>query len=127
MFDIEGSLDRQVLSVPRNRPTVIFVESLDPRVVEAACHLARFVRPVFLAPEPVIRGVVAGALGHVDANRVEFALSESAFLDLDAQPELIEVFASDHLENSQEAGQKITIREARRFLSNPAPLGLAAR
>jgi butyrate kinase len=126
MFDIEGSLDKQVLSVPRNRPTVIFVESIDPRVVEAACHLARFVRPVFLAPEPVIRGVVAGALGHVDPNRVEFALSESAFLDLDGQPELIKAFASDYLESSQEAGQRMTIGEARRFVSNPAHFGIAA-
>ena len=126
MFDIEGSLDAQILEVPRHRPTVIFVESVDPRVVEAACHLARFVRPVFLAPEPLIRGVVAGALSHVDPNRVEFALSESAFLDLDEQPELIEAFASERVESSQEAGQKMTMREARRFVSSPALFGIAA-
>jgi len=126
MFDIEGSLDAQILEVPRHRPTVIFVESVDPRVVEAACHLARFVRPVFLAPEPLIRGVVAGALSHVDPNRVEFALSESAFLDLDEQSELIEAFASERVESSQEAGQKMTMREARRFVSSPAPFGIAA-
>jgi butyrate kinase len=126
MFDIEGSLDKQILEVPRHRPTVIFAESLDPRVVEAACHLARFVRPVFLAPEPVIRGLVAGALGHVDANRVEFALSESAFLDLDAQSELIETFASEHLASLQEAGQKLNHKGARRLMSNPAHFGIFA-
>ncbi|HVN30774.1 MAG TPA: butyrate kinase [Thermoanaerobaculaceae bacterium] len=126
MFDIEGSLDRQILSVPRHRPTVIFVESVDPRVVEAACHLARFVRPVFLAPEPVIRGVAAGALGHVDPNRVDFALSESAFLDLDEQSTLIERFASERAEKSQEGGQRTTLAEARRFVSNPAHFGIAA-
>lgn len=126
MFDIEGSLDRQILSVPRNRPTVIFAESVDPRVVEAACHLARFVRPVFLAPEPVVRGVVAGALGHVDPNRVDFALSESGFLDLDEQSALIERFAGEKVENSQEAGQRLTLAEARHFVSNPAHFGIAA-
>jgi butyrate kinase len=126
VFDIEGSLDRQILSVPRNRPTVIFAESVDPRVVEAACHLARFVRPVFLAPEPVVRGVVAGALGHVDPNRVDFALSESGFLDLDEQSALIERFAGEKVENSQEAGQRLTLAEARHFVSNPAHFGIAA-
>ena len=55
MFYIEGSLDAQILAVPRNRPTVIFIEPLDPRVLEAACYLARFVRPVFLAREAAVR------------------------------------------------------------------------
>jgi butyrate kinase len=126
MFDIEGSLDKQVLAVPRQRPTVIFVESADPRVLEAACHLSRFVRPVFLEPEPVIRGVIDGALDHVDRNRVEFALSESAFLDLDEQTGLIERFASEQLEMWQEAGQRLTIRDARRLVSDPAHFGIAA-
>jgi butyrate kinase len=126
MFDIEGSLDRQVLAVPRNRPTVIFIEALDPRVLEAACYLARFVRPVFLAPEGVVREVAAGALSHVDANRVEFTLSESAFVDPDSQPELVDAFANDFLESSNETGQLKSIQQARRLVSKPAQFGICA-
>jgi len=126
MFDIEGSLDAQILEVPRYRPTVIFIEPLDPRVLEAACHLARFVRPVFLAPEGVVREVVAGALGHVDTNRIEFTLSESAFVDLEARSDLVDVFANIHVEALEEAGQKVTIQEARRLMSQPAQFGIAA-
>lgn len=126
MFDIEGSLDSQILEVPRHRPTVIFIEPLDPRVLEAVCYLTRFIRPVFLAPEGVVREVVAGALGHVDPNRVEFTLSESAFVDLDAQPDLVEVFANTHVEGLQEAGQKVTIQEARRSMSQPGQFGISA-
>jgi butyrate kinase len=126
MFDIEGSLNRQILEVPRHRPTVIFIEPMDPRVLEAVCYLTRFIRPVFLAPEGVVREVVAGALGHVDRNRAEFTLSESAFVDLDAQPDLVEAFANAHVESLQEGGQKVALQEARRFMSNPAHFGISA-
>ena len=33
MFDIEASLDSRLLAVPRNRPTVMFPEALDPRTL----------------------------------------------------------------------------------------------
>ena len=51
MYDIEGTLDRQILKVARTRPTCVFTEALDPRVIEAACYLTRFVKPVFLASQ----------------------------------------------------------------------------
>ncbi len=126
MFDIEGSLDSQILAVSRQRPTVIFIEPLDPRVLEAACFLARFVRPVFLASEAVVREVVAGALEHVDANRREYTLSESAFVDLDTRPELVDAFANDYLEYRSEGGQRVTGQEAHRLMSHPAHFGIHA-
>ena len=45
MYDIEGSLDKQILEVMQNKPTVVFAEATDPRVIEAACFLPRFIRP----------------------------------------------------------------------------------
>ena len=126
MFDIEGSLDSQILAVSRHRPTVIFIEPLDPRVLEAACFLARFIRPVFLASEAVVREVVAGALEHVDANRREYTLSESAFVDLDTRPELVDAFTNDYLEYCSEGGRSVTAQEAHRLMSHPAHFGIHA-
>ncbi len=126
MFDIEASLDRQILAVPRNRPTVVFVEPLDPRVVEGACYLTRFVRPVFLAPEDAVREVAARHLGHVDPNRVEFAFSESAFLDLATQDALIEEFALNYLESCREGGQGGSTAEARAAVSTASRFGICA-
>jgi butyrate kinase len=126
MFDIEASLDRQILAVPRNRPIVVFIEPLDPRVIEAACYLTRFVRPVFLAREDAVREVAARDLGHVDPNRVEYAFSESNFLDLASQKALIDEFARDYLENSREGGQGSTTADARRLVSDPAHFGICA-
>jgi len=126
MFDIEASLDRQILAVPRNRPTVIFIEPLDPRVLEGACYLTRFIRPVFLASEEAVREVAARDLGHVDPNRIEFAFSESAFLDLETQKALLDEFANDYLESSCEGGQGTTPAEARQFVSTPAHFAICA-
>ena len=36
MYDIEGSLDKQILEVMQNKRTVIFTEATDPRFIEAA-------------------------------------------------------------------------------------------
>ncbi len=126
MFDIEGSFDQQILAFPKVRPTVIFTEALDPRVIEAVCYLARFVRPVFLAPERDVRDVIARHLGHVDANRVEFTLSESAFVEIAARPDLIEEFAGAYLDFCRGQGADTTLDDARRWVSEPAHFGIWA-
>ncbi len=126
MFDIEGSLDRQILAAPRNRPTVVFIEPLDPRVLEAACYLARFIRPVFLAQEEAVRAVALRSLGHVDPTRVEFTLSESAFVDPVAHPELVEGFASEYVASGQEGGQTRSAEDARRLVSSLPYFGINA-
>ena len=45
MFDIEASLDSRLLALPRNRPTVVFPEALEPRtlaeVAVGTCAVAR--------------------------------------------------------------------------------------
>jgi len=38
MYDIEGALERQLALVATDRPTVVFTEALDPRVLEAVCR-----------------------------------------------------------------------------------------
>jgi hypothetical protein len=38
MFDIGASFDRELLAVMKYRPTVLFIEYQDPRVVEAAAR-----------------------------------------------------------------------------------------
>ena len=66
MFDIEGSFDQQLLAFPGGRPTIVFPEALDPRVLEAVCHLVRYVRPVLLAPRAEALDVIEHRLGHVE-------------------------------------------------------------
>jgi butyrate kinase len=126
MFDIEGSLDRQILALARPRPTVVFIEPLDPRVLEAACYLARFVRPVFLASETAVREVATRDLGHVDPTRIDFTFSESVFIEPAAQEKLVAEFSSHVLETWREGGQIRLTAEARRVVSEPAQFGILA-
>jgi butyrate kinase len=126
MFDIEGSFDRQLLTSGKPRPTIMFPEAHDPRIIEAACHLTRFARPVFLASEAEVREVVAHSLPGLDPNRLEFALAESAFVDIPQHPELVDEFAQVHIQNSLKDGRAVSLAEAREFASNPVNFGILA-
>ena len=126
MFDIEGSMDHQILSAGKSRPAVIFPEALDPRVIEAACNLTRFARPVFLATEGEVREVIARELGHLDPTRVAFALSESAFVDIGKRPDLVEQFARIHQEEARAEGREVNLFDAMCWASIPVNFGIAA-
>lgn len=126
MYDIEQSFDRHILAEPRNRPTVVFTESNDPRVVEAAAQLVRFVRPVFLASERSVRELIATQLSAMDANRVEFLLSESAFVDIPMRPDLVDEFAGAYMSLCRDEGKEVALDDARRWVSDPAHFGVMA-
>jgi len=126
VYDIEGSFDRQILSIAKDRPTVIFTEPEDPRVVEAACHLTRFVKPVFLTNESKLRETVARELAHLDPGRVEFALSESTFVDIPSRPELVEEFSKELLGRDRGLGQVRDMAATRKWISEPGMFGVYA-
>ena len=126
MYDIEGSLDRQILTVMNNKPAVIFTEPTDSRIIEAACFLPRFARPIFLAAEDAVKEVIHRELQHVDSTRVEFALSESAFIDLDKRSDLLEEFARACTELPQNISRTQSEDEAMQLIRQPARFGIMA-
>jgi butyrate kinase len=124
MFDIEGTFDQQIQSFAKVRPTVVFPEALDPRIIEAVCYLVRFVRPVFLSPAAQVRDVIARDLGHLDSDRADFLLSESAFVDIPARTDLIEEFARAQFEFCREQGSPVPLETAQRMVMEPARFGI---
>ncbi|HEX4846433.1 MAG TPA: butyrate kinase [Geothrix sp.] len=126
MFDIEASLDSRLLAEPRNRPTVMFPEALDPRTLEAACFLGRFIRPVFLAPEAEVRALAAQRLGHLGADRVAYTLSESAFVTPESRPDMVEAFAAACVAFGETHGRPLGLAEARALVSEPGRFGIWA-
>ncbi len=126
MYDIETSLDNQILAIMKNRPSVIFTEPLEPRIIEAACHLPRFARPVFLAAEDAVKEVIHRELGHVDPTRIEFALAESAFCDPESRPDLLEEFARCCTELPQTLNRTRDFDTAMSLVRQPARFGIMA-
>ena len=126
MFDIEGSFDRQLLTSGKPRPAIIFPEAQDPRIIEAACHLTRFARPVFLTSEAQVREVAARSIPNLDPTRLAFALAESAFVDIPQHPELVDEFAQVHLQDCRREGKDVTLAEAREFASRPVNFAIMA-
>jgi len=126
MYDIETSFDHQLLSYGKPRPTIVFTEAHDPRIIEAACFLTRFARPVFLASEAAVRELVRTELPDLDPTRLEFALAESAFVDIPEHPELVEAFAQVYLERCRAEGREVSLEEAREWVSRPVNFGILA-
>ncbi len=126
MFRIEESFDAQVLAAQRERPAVVFTEPLDPRVLEAVCYLTRFIKPVLLAGEAEVRALAARALGHLEPSRVEYSLSECAFVDIPARGDLVEEFAVNCLTHPGCRSDVRTLDEARKAVSTPGLFGVYA-
>ncbi len=126
MYDIERSFDQQILSTSKSRPTVVFIEPREPRVIEAACHLTRFIRPVFLTSEQEVRRIAADCLGEVDPDRLNWGLSESAFVDIAERTDLVEEFAQGYREYLRSTGKELSLAEARALVSQPSLFGICA-
>jgi butyrate kinase len=126
MFDINQALDQQILSVMKNRPTVLLTEATDPRIVEAACHLCRFARIVFLASEEEVRAVVERDLQHIDPTRIAFTFSESTFVDVPQQKDLLDEFAEECMCLPDNVRRAETLEQAREMMKEPARFGVMA-
>lgn len=126
MYDIDASLDTQILALRRHRPAVVFVEATDPRVIEAACLLPRFIRPIFLASEVAVRAVAHSELQHLDPTRVAFTLAESAFVDIRERTDLVDEFARACVDLPRTLRQTDDLAEARALVSDPARFGIMA-
>ena len=125
MFNIEACFDQQLLEVRRERPTVVFPESLDTRVIEAICHLIRFVRPVLLAPQSEVAAIAAGDSA-IDSDRLAYAFSECAFIDISQRNDLIEDYANLLIGRLGEIGETIDREEALRRASQPVWFAILA-
>jgi len=129
MFDIDGSFNTQLKGLLRNRPTVLFIEAEDPRVLEAAFDLPRFLRPVFLASRERVAATIRSDLAHIDPSRVEFLFSESSFCPIESRPDLVAEFQEAYAQRAGggRRGKAATgAEEARAFVSSPAGFGIMA-
>jgi hypothetical protein len=77
MFDIEASFDKFILESAKSKPTIVFVEPKDPRIIEAAVGITRYARPVLLASEAEVREIIARELPDPGSQPVEYGLSET--------------------------------------------------
>ncbi len=126
MFDIGGALDRQIKQFMKNRPTILFIEPEDYRVLEAAFSLPQVAGVVFLATRERVAEVIARELPHKDPVSVEFLLGESAFCPIDGHPELVDEFAQAIMALPPERRWTDEPAEARRLAATPAGFGIMA-
>jgi butyrate kinase len=126
MFSIENSFDLQILSAQKDRPVVVMTEPLDARILEAVCHLSRHIKPVLLASEADVRAAAERSLTHLDPSRVEYTLSECAFVDISRRGDLVDEFAAACLAHPHHGCGAHDPEGARRAVSEPGLFGIYA-
>ena len=126
MFNIEACFEQQILETRKERPTVVFPEALDARVIEAICYLTRFVRPVLLASQESVAAIATQDSGGLDKNRVAYALSECAFIDISQRKDLVGEYADLLVKRLGELGEPIDKNEARQKASHPSWFAVSA-
>ncbi len=126
MFNIEASFDQQLLAAQKDRPVVVLTEPLDGRILEAVCFLTRYIKPVLLASEADVRAAAARHLGHLDPSRVEYSLSECAFVDIAERPDLVNEFAAECLAHHPHGCEAHDMAGARLAVSRPGIFGIYA-
>jgi butyrate kinase len=118
MFDVEACLDQQLLEAKKGRPTVIFPECLDTRIIEAICRLTRFVRPVLLASNDAACAA-ARSNARLENDLVAYAFAECAFIDISQRCDLVEEYADLLVERLLALGEKMDRDEAIEKASRP--------
>ena len=94
MFDIEAHLTRQIFSKPRPRPTLIFPEGDDARVIQAAARLLKVANVVLVAPAEAVRATAEREGLRLEGN-LERLLLRARCLSPAEEPELLTEFAEE--------------------------------
>jgi len=118
MFDVETCLEQQLLEAKRGRPTVVFPECLDPRVIEAICRLTRFVRPVLLASSNAALAA-AKKSDRLDSDLLTYTFAECAFVDIPQRRDLVEGYADLLVKRLAELGETLDRGEALDMAARP--------
>ena len=126
MYDIEQSLDEQILELNKSRPVVFLTEAADPRLLEAVCYLTRFIRPVLPAREEEVRGVFEKELGHIAKSRIEYTISQATFIEINKEKKLLRQFAEEFMATEAAAGKSVAIKDAEKLVSDPCIFGIFA-
>ena len=126
MFNIETCFDQQILESKRERPTVVFPEALDIRIIEAVCHLTRFIRPVMLASQKDVAAIASEEGAHIDRDRMAYAFSECAFVDIAERQDLVEEYAAIITTRLAAKGEAVEKGEAHRRAVLPTWFALAS-
>ncbi|MDZ7414255.1 MAG: phosphate acyltransferase, partial [candidate division KSB1 bacterium] len=125
MFDIERSLDEQILALQRIKPTAIFADGLDARVILAASRLVRFAKIVIPASEEEIAAFARRECPQLDETRIEYLLSHVKAVDLTREEKLVDEFAREYMRVAEE-GWSGTLDEARALLRQPPMFAIMA-
>ena len=124
MFNLEGTLRKQLRDAMTVKQTLIFPEGDDPRVVEAASKLVKFANVILVANPRHTAGLISKGEALLDCSRKRF-FAVVKFVDPDTD-ELAKPLAERLCEVSQGRSWEMTAEEASVHIRNPVFFAIMA-
>ena len=125
MFELERTLDEQLREFRGSKPTLIFPEADDPRILEAASHLIAFAKVVLARSRDEVER-------DLDTQNVTLKVSRKRFLGAVRcrsprdEPELTREFAEELVRHSAGRSWEVDAEEARRLVEDPVYFSILA-
>ncbi len=126
MFDIERALDQQILALQKIKPTAIFADGLDARVILAASRLVRFAKIVIPATEDEIASFARRECPQLDETRIEYLLANIRAVDFAKEDKLLAEMAEEYVRIARRHGWSCSREEAQGLVRQPPMFAIMA-
>ena len=127
MFDLHRCLEFQLRAIPKPKPTVIFPEADDVRVVEAAERLTKYANIVLVTKESDLAALVRNSkLSDRIRGTEERFFRKVRCVDVEAENDLCEEFAQAYVRLGEGKKWAVDLETARRQIRNPVYFAVLA-
>lgn len=118
MYPLEQNIESQIFQIDKPRPTLIFPEATDSRVIVAASKLSNLAQLVLLADRDAVYRVISASTDF-SPRRVEYFMHQVKILDHRKQSELKKRFADELVKISQGQSWAVSYSQALELMAQP--------
>jgi butyrate kinase len=94
MYLLEQKIDEQIFKIDKPRPTLIFPEATDQRVIFAAAKLANLVQLILLADKDSVYQILKES-NQFSRNRIDYFMNQVKLIDHQQEKEKKKIFANE--------------------------------
>lgn len=125
MYPLEQKIEAQILQISKPKPTLIFPEANDARVIYAASKIARLAQVVLLADKDQVYQILK-ATPEFNAKRIEYFFHRVKILDHRKMPDFQKLFAEELVRLSHGQTWEINYHTALNLMEQPSYFAILA-
>lgn len=125
MYLLEQKIEEQIFKIDKPRPTLIYPEATDPRVVFAATRVANLVQLILLADKDAVYQVL-NELGQFSSKRIDYFMNQVKIINHQNEKEKKKIFANEFSRISRGLSWEVNYPQALKLMDKPNYFALLA-